>query len=497
MPHPIFEIDELLRLIIDELVNISPRAVVSFALTCRSLEEPTLSLLWKRQRSLANLVKVLPQYSWIEGKRNVRSLVGGCDFLPDQVLRQPQVIKPDPPHEDWGRLQQYASWMDTLFLGLEDNITIDALSCLSRNSPDGVLCPKLEHLVWRFDDSTVPLSSFRLFFSPHLKRVTLSTYFRRHVFGPELVASLCEVVSCLPDSLENMCLMCGQGGEPLKDAISSYVCRSGLSLRSFGSSEPLSDAAFEHLMQLPNLRSWIATHEPPRTPPLATFPALEELHLYPEALPWLHLLAGNEDGQLRSGLAPAAILSPTIGETLKTLGFPSHILVDPKLLSSISSFRNLVTVCVENDCCFYYYGGGPCLFRLTDDNVESLAIALPSLVTLRLGKVCDSETSRTTVYSLLSISVHCLELAHLEIHFNTLSIVDDIQRLFNGGFGHDKPRCKLRILSVEYLPLEVREEDIGVIAAGFADIFPCLEAFSLGERRERGGWNAVASKLRD
>ena len=406
------------------------------------------------------------------------------------------MIKHDPPRGDWGRLQRYASWMDTLFLRLGDGISTDTLFYLSRNSPDGVLCPKLVHLTWQLGDSTVPLSLFRLFFSQRLKRVALSAY--PHLFGPELEASLPEVVSCLPSSLENMCLMCGQGGEPLKDAISSFVCRSGPSLRGFGSSEPLSDAAFDRLMRLPNLRSWIATHEPPRTPTLATFPSLEELHLYPKALPWLHILAGNGDGQPQSGITPAATLNTNIGETLKILGFPEHIPVDPKLSSSISSFRNLVTVCVKNDYHFYPCGVESCLFRLTDDSVESLAAALPSLATLRLGEACGSNTCRTTVRSLLSISIHCLELAHLEIHFNTLSIVGDIQRLLSEGSGIGKPRCKLQSLPVGYLPLQACKEDVGVLAAGFADIFPCLACFpSDRNKRERRGWNAVASKLRD
>ena len=386
--------------------------------------------------------------------------------------------------------------MDTLSLRVDNYITTEALSCLSRNSPGGVLCPKLEHLIWQFDDSTVPLSFFRLFFSSHLKRVTLSTHFRQEALEPELVAPLSEIVSCLPDSLESMYLMCGKGREPLKDAISSFVCRSGSSLRSFSSSEPLSDTALNHLMRLPNLRSWTATHEPPRTPPLATFPSLEELHLYSEALPWLHLLAGGGDSQIRAGLAPATILNTNIRETLKTLNFPDRMFVIPKLLSSISSFRNLVTVCVKNRYCFYFYGERSCLFCLTDDGVESLAIALPSLVTLRLGEACGSNTCRTTVDSLFSISSHCPKLTCLEIHFNTLSIVGDMQRLLNRSVEHDKRRCKLRTLPVGRLPLRVRGEDVGITAAGFLDIFPCLEEFP-GEERGRRGWNAVASKLRD
>jgi len=88
MPHPIVEIDELVRPVIDNLVEISPPTAVSFALTCRSLEEPALSLLWKRQSSLAELVKVLPQHTWVEKKRSIKSLVSWCDFSSDHTPYQ-------------------------------------------------------------------------------------------------------------------------------------------------------------------------------------------------------------------------------------------------------------------------------------------------------------------------------------------------------------------------------------------------------------------------
>jgi len=114
----------------------------------------------------------------------------------------------------------------------------------------------LEQLIWEFDVSHVPLSYSRIFFSPHLKHVTLSAHFSLPALeGGELVL-LTEAISCLPTSLEYLSLVCGLGGEPLKDVISSFICRCGSSLRSFGSSEPLSGAAFNHLMRLPNLCSW-------------------------------------------------------------------------------------------------------------------------------------------------------------------------------------------------------------------------------------------------
>ena len=81
MPHPIFEIDELLRLVIDELVEISQPSAISLALTCRSLEEPTLSSLWKKQSSLLDLIAVLPGAFWFEGSDGYDVVVSGQGFL--------------------------------------------------------------------------------------------------------------------------------------------------------------------------------------------------------------------------------------------------------------------------------------------------------------------------------------------------------------------------------------------------------------------------------
>ena len=60
MPHRIFEIDELARLISCHLVSTHPASAVSLASTCRFLEEPALSSLWELQDSLTALIGVSP-----------------------------------------------------------------------------------------------------------------------------------------------------------------------------------------------------------------------------------------------------------------------------------------------------------------------------------------------------------------------------------------------------------------------------------------------------
>jgi len=498
MPHPIVEIDELLRLVIEELVQISPQTTVSFAASCRSLEEPTLSSLWKRQVSLHTLVKVSPHHrAWLEPGNITRSLVSWCDFPSGHFTYQfPWAIKGDPPPTDWERLRRYASWMRGLCLEMSDDVTDDALSHLSHNSPDGVLFPKLEWLDWPITlSSVVRLHCFRLFLFPHLKHINLHDPSRGWFPFLQDLGPVAEVISCLPASLEHLSMRFGPRDRGLLEgAVSSFVLRCGPPLRSFNSNTHLSEAALHHLMQLPNLRCWVAFGEPPRTIPSLAFPSLEKLHLRSGGLSWLHLLTARADGTLRDDLKSTAVVMKTnIKATLKFLSFPENTPVNPTLLSSILPFRNLVALYVGNDCCDT---GDICTFDLTDYDVENLADALPSIATVKLGGVCGFNSCRTTVASLLSISTRWLALTVLEIHFNTRTIAGDIRRLIDRGSRCDKPRCELERLCVGRLPLRVPEEDIGTVAMGFADIFPRLKHFQSWDDICDSNWECVASELR-
>ena len=107
--------------------------------------------------------------------------------------------------------------------------------------------------------------------------------------------------------------------------------------------------------------------------------------------------------------------------------------------------------------------------------MENLASALPRLSSLQLGMPCRGDSCNTTVASLMSVSVHCLDLEVLETHFSTQTIVGDIRRLLDEDTRRDKTKCKLQELLVGSLPLEVREEDIETIAMGFESVFPHLK----------------------
>ena len=294
--------------------------------------------------------------------------------------------------------------------------TSDTLLRLSRSSPGGVLFPKLEWLRWDVDEVHTLLPFFRLFLSPHLKRVTLCTDIDLPSVPSTLSTLLVQIISSLPTSVENMSLMCGQGrwrDEPLENAISSFVCRCGPWLRRVGTRVPISEAALHHLMLSPNLSSWRTAQGPPRVVSTSIFPSLERLRLDEQAaLPWLHLLTSREMGTLQNGSATVTS-DANIKGSLKSLYLPANTIVDSTLLSSITKFRNLITVHVRT---YHFFSTESCTFHLTDDDMENLASALPRLNILRLGEPCCGGSCNTTVASLMSVSVHCLDLEVLETH---------------------------------------------------------------------------------
>ena len=79
--HPLL-VDEVFRSIVEELIALSPRTVLSLALCCSSLTDVPLSVLWERQKRLSTLVKVLPCDAWAyeETESPAGQLVGRNHF---------------------------------------------------------------------------------------------------------------------------------------------------------------------------------------------------------------------------------------------------------------------------------------------------------------------------------------------------------------------------------------------------------------------------------
>ena len=359
------------------------------------------------------------------------------------------------------------------------------------NSPPGGWFPALQDLSWRIMGSNLPYVD--LFFSPYLKRISIYTpwTWAGVQVPPNVLAAIASAVSKLPASsaLEFLSLDFDCAAPPgyFKDSLSSVILRCGPSLVEFTSSVPLSDAAINHLIQLPHLRTWRTEGPPPSysTLPLSlpSLPLAKLTLAKGAARGWLSLFRRLEDSTpTAQGVTPP----PKLKKSLKSLDVkdPSGFTIDIPFTSSVQIFRNLVTLGVTT-LCPGKGEEGQCAFRLNNDNVTELAMALPQLETLSLGRPCSGNTCATTVACLLPISVHCIKLQRLRIHFNTANIVDDIENVSKDPRFlelHSLPKCALLYLFVDRMPLTIDKSGFKTVADGIINIFPSLDYCSGLER---------------
>jgi len=351
------------------------------------------------------------------------------------------------------------------------------------NSPPGGWFPALQDLFWSINESNLPCAD--LFFSPHLKRIRIYVSWSRDnaTLPPGALQTLASIISAMPtSSLERISVGTNHQTMPwahLKDSFSSIILRCGPSFTECDSPVPLSNAALDHLIHLPHLRTW-HVHGPPPTYPTPSlplvFPPLRELTLKEgAACGWFPLLR-----RLEGGTSTAQCVTPLskTKEFLKVLIVEdtSGINVDPSFVSTIRCFRNLVCLDVK-DFCHGEYDNGQCNFKLNNDDIAELAMALTRLESLVLGYPCSKNTCLTTVACLLSISVHCSKLEKLEIHFNTTNVVNDFQNILEDPRFQQLrslPKCPLTWLDVHRTPLSLHESDLGTVVKGMIDIFPSL-----------------------
>ena len=365
---------------------------------------------------------------------------------------------------------------------------------ISDDSPNRVLCPGLRELTWLARG--YPLN--RVFLSPHLTRF----HFRLPSFWghlpDEILSNLAPVIAELPaSSLQSLRIDTPVWYLPtstsLRPAVSSAVLRCGPSLADLSAPTPLSDAAVQHIMRLPNLTTWRAWNGPPMVSVSSlsdAFPRLEIIDLHVEAsLKWLplfeevaHQSSPEQGAHLRSYCGP--------GKRLTELRLWVEVSVDTSLISPIMILHGLAVIKMRSSC----RSTGGCTFGLTDSDIARFATALPNLEDVSFEQVCPANSCQTTVSSLLILSTRCKNLKWLEIHFNTTNLRDNLESMAqNPGLrdSYGLPRCQLTRLLVSYAPLPIEEGDYGPVLAGFLDIFPLLNEIS----GETESWDKLSSGL--
>ena len=360
----------------------------------------------------------------------------------------------------------------------------DTSNKLRLNSPPSGWFPALEHLTWCITKSNLLYAD--LFFSPHLKTISIFASCSWSDSGVPfgILPTIASTISALPtSSLQQILVTSSHFTAPwvrFKDLLSSVVVRCGPSFTEYDAPVPLSDVAVNHLIHLPHLCAWRIHGPPPNhstTSLPLTFPPLEELTLGQGAVRgWLSLFERLEDGvSATQGATPLFKAKETL-RVLEIEDSPVPI-IDASFVSPIRRFRNLVHLNVEV-CCHDEVDVGQCTFKLNNDNVTELAMALSQLEFLLLGHACFENTCATTVTCLLLISVHCTKLEQLGVHFNTTNIIEDFKDISEDPRFQrlrSLPRCPLTRLGVYLIPLSLDEPGFETVTKGMIDIFPSLK----------------------
>ena len=362
----------------------------------------------------------------------------------------------------------------------ENRVTREVFHLMSLGLSGGVVFPELRELDWKANHDTLPF--YRLFLSPKLS--ILSLWFSTSPESLERDLSMVEsaVMGLDPFPLQFLYLrwLGPEAGRQMESVASSVVLRCGTALEDLSTFSPLSDAAVQHIMQLPNLNSLSTASTPPRTSDLplsAIFPRLNRISLVEEdSLGWLTFFT-TTTRRISSGQGSHPPLKYGPVEKLRELTIVPKAIIDAAFMSRIIHFRELTFLKLKSAC----YTGNGCAFNLTDDDIAEIAAALPRLEMTVLGRACDANSCQTTVASLVSLSTHCKNLRFLNIHFNTANLRNDLDSLLGDPQFGSLPTLRTSDnfhLDLSSTPYPFSEDDIIPVLRGFRRIFPSLTRIS-------------------
>ena len=507
--HHIFQIDELVKEITRHIFGwlVPRRFVLDWALTCKTISDPALDVLWETQDSLINLLKTLPSDIW---EVNRRKLVGG--FHPwdsYQITNSCQHFTRIPTPHEWNRFEKYRRRIYNLQVGEDphgDGLSTRVYQLLDLYFPNGSFLPNLQRLTCFIDWEH--FAWIKLFTPPSLLFIDLNTFENDPdpIAGPILEFLPMETLQAL--HLEDF---------PL-DAASLQTfsnCLLRLStLQELITYHKISHDAAAHISKLSNLRVLgISFRESNFALPGAVdvFPSLRCLYAQvDDSSDWLDLLKDMKAGlgylsvTWAVGLVPSQDFTQGLVSALRASGAQDAIRVlrihvnRPwnvlrTTTAPLLSLSNITTLAIHTPC-----HARACTFDLTDADVLQLASSLCKLETLILGgQACANPSPGLTMDSLFFLSEYCTSLLEIEVHFNAPR-----SRAFDhsvpGVTGETEGRvpiqnltrtnaCALRSLYVRNLPFPTAPNAVGIMTYFLIHLFPHIEVISRNDNTS-GPW---------
>lgn len=345
------------------------------------------------------------------------------------------------------------------------------------------LLPNLQSLEWY--SATDTFLYINLFLSSRLTSLDVRVIPSIPNVGP--------ILASLPvGTLEELRFLDLSGDRAVQDAISKSVLRTTATLRSIEVSSDLSDAAINHVIRLPNLNDASISFENfgrLSVLPDAAFPSLRTLETRVDSAGGWRILMQDVKKLDSIVLHSWTVLQPEeivavfgflidkgFHRAMRRLSFAVFKPCDlsPRVLAPLVNFRSLTKLSVTSPC-----DPAQCRSRLTNDGLAQLAEALPQLVELFLGAApCGSPAREITLAGLRPLSVHCIHLETVQVHFSALDIPTDIPDNALTNPSDQEPlspnHCHLFRLVVGALPVSTSENSLLIVAYFLRQLFPRL-----------------------
>ena len=454
-----------------------------------------MEILWgSHQTNLAELLQCFPNEVW-----EVQESDGGklyfvwthlshrcCPICVDsRSFVASQDFKQHPLPSQWERVDRYAKLMHNLNI-YEDptgpNLSPQAWRELRTIKSAGLL-PNLQSLEWYPD--TDAFKYIDLFQSPQLTSLKVRII-------PDIPDVLHVLASLSVGTLRELRFLDLSGNRDVQGAISKLVLRTTTTLRSIEVSSDLSGAAVHHVTRLPNLNDasirFVDLHLPAASPDV-TFPSLRTLEMRVDnGGGWKYLVgeAVNLESLVLHSLTAlhwqevvdvfGSPINKGLYRTIHRFSFAAFEPCDltPHMFTPFHNFGSLTRLFVTSPC-----DPGQCKSQLTNGSLVQLAKALPKLVELFLGGVpCGSPARGITLTGLHPLSMHCVNLETLQVHFDALDTPTDVpedmlsqppdQLLSNPN------HCHLSRLVVGGLPVSTSAKSPLIVAYLLHQMFPSL-----------------------
>ena len=382
----------------------------------------------------------------------------------------------------------------------EDPVTSDVLFALQLRTANEPLFPKLDSFTCRgATEAFIP--SIPSFLSRKTTSINIEFAEGLH---PVVVASMIIRLSMVSPDLECITLNPLPRDPVITEAVSEMLLTCNRdSLEWFCVDSPLTDEAYEVILQLPELSVlWVAIQGCARVPPVA-LPNLSLIDLqYDDHLDWLQGFRGATLGGLEVvyftsqseqigdfiGEFTRVALTTSAPTTLLKFVFKTSRPWDPDY-RSLLPFMQLKNLQIGFSC------GNHCSSTVDDDIVMDLAQAMPRLEILKLGDAPCGTIRGVTVRGLMALARDCRHLSELRIHFRASSLaeaVDDVGVLVpsDGGTVVRRNDCVLTVLEVGEIPIS--PNSVLVVTMILLQIFPYL----LNVKFIEGGWKDVAENIK-